>query len=99
MELFGVQVLPNNTKSNIAPGWAYVADSGPAPSAPTNSRKRAARNITGAGGNGDHTAKQNAKILRDLAALDKEGGIAGVGGGGANIPVPIRARDGAGRGM
>ena len=38
------------------------------------------------------TAKQDAKILRDLAALDRENHR------DVSIPVPIRHRDNAGRG-
>lgn len=94
MELFGVAEVATHARSNIAPGWAYVAvpDSIPNPNQPQG-RKRAARNITGAAG--DTSAKQDAKVLKSLQELDKDSG----GGRDVQIPVPIRARDGAGRGM
>lgn len=93
MELFGVAEVTTHTRSNIAPGWAYVPvpDSLPNAQQPTG-RKRAARNITGAGG--DTSAKQDAKVLKSLAELDKDSG----GGRDVQIPVPVKARDGAGRG-
>ncbi len=93
MELFGVQELPN-AKSINAPGWAYVPDTGvnPAVAALQPSRaKRVAR--IGPSGAQDTTAKQDAKILRELAALDKESHK------DVQIPVPIRHRDNAGRGI
>jgi zinc finger HIT domain-containing protein 1 len=93
MELFGVQELPNS-KSISAPGWAYVPDISSNPNAPTSqstSRKRIGRNQP-AGSAHENTAKQDAKILRDLAALDKESHK------DVQIPIPIRHRDNAGRG-
>ncbi len=93
MELFGVQELPNS-KSISAPGWAYVADTGANSSVSAlqpSSRKRAARNLPTSGHN--NTAKQDARVLRELAALDKEGNK------DVHIPVPVKHRDSAGRGM
>src|SRR3981189_1920341 len=94
MELFGVQELPN-AKSISAPGWAYVPDTGinPAVAALQPSRaKRVARNLPNASGH-ENTAKQDAKILRELVALDKESNK------DVQIPVPVRHRDNAGRGI
>ena len=88
MDLFGVLELPTS-KSLSAPGWAYVPDT-MSSAAPPAARKRA-RHMASAH---DQTARQDAKIARDLAALEKEGG-----GRDVVIPVPVRARDGAGRGM
>jgi zinc finger HIT domain-containing protein 1 len=92
MELFGVQELPNS-KSINTPGWAYVQESGlnSAGAALQPGRKRAARNQPSASAH-ENTAKQDAKILRDLAALDKDSHK------DVQIPVPVRHRDNAGRG-
>lgn len=88
-----IEVLPNST-STTTPGWAYVPDTGydpsKAPIQPTGVRKRAARN---AGVGGDTTgARQNTAVLKHLAELDKDNHR------DVHIPVPVRQRDGAGRG-
>jgi zinc finger HIT domain-containing protein 1 len=89
MELFGVQEV-STSKAGSAPGYTYVAE--PVGSGgPPASRKRAARTL-GAAVAVDYSAKQEAKVLRDLAALDKESHR------DVHIPVPIRHRDAAGRG-
>lgn len=87
-----IEVLPNST-SITAPGWAYVPDTavGPAHTSLPSSRKRAARNQPIASAH-ETSAKQDAKILRHLAELDKDNHR------DVSIPVPVRARDGAGRG-
>lgn len=91
MNLFGVVEIPTS-KSIDKPGWAYVGESlGPTPGTATTSRKRAARSQP-YGSATENTAKQDARILRDLATLDKESHR------DVTIPVPVRARDGAGRG-
>ncbi|KAH6721424.1 hypothetical protein BKA61DRAFT_728985 [Leptodontidium sp. MPI-SDFR-AT-0119] len=59
-------------------------------SSSSSSRKRA-RNQNVASSH-ETTARQDAKILRDLAALDRENAK------DVSIPVPIRHRDNAGRG-
>lgn len=93
MELFGVQELPN-AKSINAPGWAYVPDTGINPSVAALQPSRAKRVARiGPSYAQDTTAKQDAKILRELAALDKESHK------DIQIPVPIRHRDNAGRGI
>ena len=89
---FGVREVANS-KSAAAPGWAYVPDTGLSAAAAAlqpSSRKRA-RNQPVASQH-ETTAKQDAKILRELAALDRENhrDIA--------IPVPVKHRDNAGRG-
>lgn len=93
MELFGVQELPS-AKSISAPGWAYVPDTGinPSVAALQPSRAKRARNLPNASTH-ENTAKQDAKILRELAALDKESHK------DVQIPVPVRHRDNAGRGI
>jgi len=94
MDLFGVQELPSSRSIN-APGWAYVPDTGVNPSVAAlqpSSNKRAARNQPKANNAQENTAKQDAKILRDLAALDRESHK------DIQIPVPVRHRDNAGRG-
>ena len=72
------------------PGYAYVPDTGINSSVaalqPT-SRKRHRTELVG-----DTNAKQDAKLLRDLAALDRENHR------DVAIPVPVRHRDNAGRG-
>jgi zinc finger HIT domain-containing protein 1 len=89
-----IEVLPL-TKSANAPGWTYVAErglnSGPSAAQPA-SRVRAARNIPNASAS-ETTAKQDAKILRHLAELDKDNNR------DVSIPVPVRHRDNAGRGI
>lgn len=92
MNNFGVREVANS-KSAAAPGWAYVPDTGVnasvAASQPS-SRKRARNTQTVSAG--ETTAKQDAKILRGLVALDRENHR------DVTIPVPIRHRDNAGRG-
>jgi len=88
MELFGVEELANS-KSISAPGWAYVPDTGANASVAAlqpASRKRAARNQPTVSTH-ETNVKQDAKILRDLAALDKESHR------DVSIPVPIRHRN------
>ncbi|KAG4443693.1 hypothetical protein IFR05_000782 [Cadophora sp. M221] len=88
---FGVREVANS-KTAPAPGWAYVPDTGVNASAAAlqpSSRKRA-RNQNVASSH-ETTARQDAKILRDLAALDRENAK------DVSIPVPIRHRDNAGR--
>jgi zinc finger HIT domain-containing protein 1 len=88
---FGVREVANS-KAATAPGWAYVPDTGINASVaalqPT-SRKRARNQPLPS--QHETTAKQDAKILRELAALDRDAPRDA-------IPVPVRARDGAGRG-
>jgi hypothetical protein len=89
---FGVREVANS-KSVAAPGWAYVPDTGVNASVAAlqpSSRKRA-RNQPVASQH-ETTAKQDARILRELAALDRENHR------DVSIPVPIKHRDNAGRG-
>jgi zinc finger HIT domain-containing protein 1 len=89
---FGVREVANS-KSVAAPGWAYVPDTGVNASVAAlqpSSRKRA-RNQPVASQH-ETTAKQDARILRELAALDRESHR------DVSIPVPIKHRDNAGRG-
>ncbi|KAI0996251.1 hypothetical protein K3495_g11928 [Podosphaera aphanis] len=71
---FGVcEVL--STKSVAAPGWAYVAEHeihpSPASLHPT-SRKRARTSVVATPGGAVTTAKHEAKLVRELAALDRD---------------------------
>lgn len=86
MDLFGVHELP--TSKSASAGWAYIPDTLSSAAAPA-SRKRARHTASAH----DQSARQDAKVARDLASLEKEGG-----GREVSIPVPVRARDGAGRG-
>lgn len=88
---FGVTEVAHSKSS--APGWAYVpvnnGGSGTASHQPA-SRKRIRTEI----GSNHHetTARQDAKVARDVAALDKENHRE------VSIPIPPRNRDVAGRG-
>lgn len=84
---FGVREVANSKTS--APGWAYVPDTGKINALHPVSRKRLRTELTS---QNDTTAKQDAKIVRDLAALDRESHR------DVSIPVPLRHRDNAGRG-
>lgn len=86
---FGVLEVATGNSKATAPGWAYVAV-GPVTASQPSSRKRI-RNEKLPGHN-ETSAKQEAKILRELAALDRENHR------DVSIPVPIRHRDNAGRG-
>ncbi|KAI9722398.1 MAG: hypothetical protein M1828_004765 [Chrysothrix sp. TS-e1954] len=90
-----VGVLPNST-APTAPGWAYVPDTGydpsKAPIVPSGARKRAARNAHVAAA-GDQSARQQSKIARHLADLDKENNK------DVQIAVPDKPRDVAKRGL
>jgi len=90
MDNFGVIELAS-TKTTSAPGWAYVADTGGGPSSslsaavqPPPNRKRAARIGKGLSLS-DQSARQEARLRKELEALDREGG-----GGREGIPVPAR---------
>lgn len=88
---FGVREVANSKVS--APGWAYVPDTGVNASVAAlqpASRKRA-RNQNVASSH-ETTARQDAKLIRELAALDRENyrDVA--------IPLPVKHRDNAGRG-
>jgi zinc finger HIT domain-containing protein 1 len=92
MNNFGVREVANS-RATAAPGWAYVPDTGVNASVAAlqpSSRKRARTQLTASFH--ETTAKQDARILRELAALDRENHR------DVSIPVPIRHRDSAGRG-
>ncbi|KAF9879188.1 hypothetical protein CkaCkLH20_03421 [Colletotrichum karsti] len=85
MNNFGVYELAS-AKRTSAPGWAYVPDTGVNPAAaalqPAN-RKRAARNKANPSAS-DLSVRQEAKIRKELEALDKDCGR------DASIPVPAK---------
>lgn len=85
MNNFGVVELAS-AKQTVAPGWAYVPDTGPklANAQPTN-RKRA-RNAPGGGPSiGDLSARQEARIRKEVEGLEKDGNRDNT------IPVPAKA--------
>ncbi|KIN04839.1 hypothetical protein OIDMADRAFT_50673 [Oidiodendron maius Zn] len=86
---FGVREVAISTVP-VAPGWAYVPDTGSAASASQPSARKRMRTLPSASQH-ETTAKQDAKIMRELAALDRENHR------DVSIPVPIRHRDNAGR--
>lgn len=101
MYSFGVIQVPTTTKrAAAAPGYAYVPDLGrQQPSAsvsanvPQQTKRRAARALNNTATGSEYSAKQDAKIARELAALDREPGA------GAGIVVAKRSGDtAAGRG-
>ena len=93
MASFGVREVADS-KATAAPGWAYVADTGVNASVAALQPARNKRQRTQLASNQhETTAKQDAKILRELAALDRESHRE------VPIAVPVRHRDGAGRGM
>ena len=89
-----IEVLPNSTNTS-APGWAYVPDTGydpsKAPIQPSGARQRAARANTFGDGQ-EMSAKQNNAVVKRLEELDKDNHR------DLHIPVPIKQKDGAGRG-
>lgn len=86
---FGVLEVANS-RAAPAPGWAYVADTGSNASNRALQPRKRARNA--APSQHETTEKQATKVLRELAALDRENHK------DVSIPVPIRHRDNAGRG-
>jgi zinc finger HIT domain-containing protein 1 len=87
---FGVREVANS-KATTAPGWAYVPDLAPNSAVTALQPRKRARNASSGASLHETTARQDAKILRELAALDRENHR------DVNIPVPIKGRDGAGR--
>jgi zinc finger HIT domain-containing protein 1 len=88
MNNFGV-IEVANTKARHAPGWAYVPDSAPyqqQAQQPTSRKNRAARN-QGNPGLSDLSARQDAKLRKELEALDKEPASRDVG-------IPVRSGGG-----
>ncbi|TDZ74424.1 SWR1 complex subunit vps71 [Colletotrichum trifolii] len=85
MNNFGVYELAS-AKVTSAPGWAYVPDTGVNPAAaalqPAN-RKRAARNKANPSAS-DLNVRQEAKIRKELEALDRDPGK------DATIPIPAK---------
>ncbi len=89
-----IEVLPNST-TTVAPGWAYVPDTGfdpsKAPIVPSGARKRTTRTAPVAA-RGALSATQQSKIAKYLVDLDKDS-LRDV-----QIVVPNRPRDIAARG-
>lgn len=89
---FGVQEIVGS-KSTTAPGWAYVPDTGINPAVAAlqpSSRKRP--RTTGPNNTQETSAKQDAKLIRELSALDRDNHR------DVSIPVPVRHKENAGRG-
>ena len=85
MNNFGVIEIAS-TKTTHAPGWAYVPDTGVGPAAaalqPSN-RKRAARKQSKPSLS-DVSARQDAKIRKELEALDRDNHK------DANVSIPAK---------
>ena len=92
MNNFGVIEIAGG-RTTKAPGWAYVPDVGPSPAQaalqPAN-RKRAARNQS-ALSLSDVSARQDAKIRKDIEALDRDAL--------KDVNIPIPPKPGGSRGM
>ncbi|KAF3077461.1 Threonine--tRNA ligase, cytoplasmic [Trichoderma lentiforme] len=92
MNNFGVIELAS-AKTTSAPGWAYVPDTGALPGAnalqPAN-RKRA-RNAPAGVTAGDLTARQEAKIRKEIEALERDGGKDN------SIPIPAKSSKATGK--
>ncbi|KAK0383220.1 hypothetical protein NLU13_9133 [Sarocladium strictum] len=89
MNNFGVIELAG-AKTTSAPGWAYIPDTRPDPASTTlqpSNRKRARNAASGATAHtiGDLSARQEARIRKEIEALDREGG-----GRDSQIPVPLK---------
>jgi zinc finger HIT domain-containing protein 1 len=84
---FGVIECAPTGKSISAPGWAYVPDTGPNVTALQPGRKRARTQITAS--SHETTAKQDAKILREIEELQREN-VRDV-----FIPIPAKTKDNA----
>ncbi|KAF3358253.1 hypothetical protein VdG1_03030 [Verticillium dahliae VDG1] len=83
---FGViEVAGAKTKS--APGWAYVPDTGvnPAAAALQPSNRKRARNQAANPSGADLSVRQEAKIRKEVEALDRESNR------DASIPIPPKA--------
>ncbi|KAL6878715.1 hypothetical protein J3F83DRAFT_723651 [Trichoderma novae-zelandiae] len=92
MNNFGVIEIAS-AKTTSAPGWAYVPDTGAlrgANALQPASRKRA-RNAPAGLTAGDLTARQEAKIRKEIEALERDGGKDSL------IPIPARSGKAAGK--
>jgi zinc finger HIT domain-containing protein 1 len=85
---FGVQEIVIS-KTSSAPGWAYVPDTGTNPASLQPASRKRPRNVNAL--SQDTTAKQDAKLMRELAALDREHFKE------ITIPLPTRQRENNGR--
>lgn len=86
MNNFGVIELAG-ARTTAAPGWAYVPDlgAGPGSAALQPSNRKRARKTPGGTNIGDLTARQEAKIRKEVENLDRDGAKDG------SIPLPVRA--------
>lgn len=89
MNNFGVIELAG-AKTTSAPGWAYVPDTGilPGSNALQPANRKRARNAPAGVTVGDLTARQEAKIRKEIEALERDGG--------KDISIPIPAKSGKG---
>lgn len=84
MNNFGV-IEVASVRTTIAPGWAYVPDTSIHPSSqPQPGNRKRARNAPGPS-IGDLTARQEAKIRKEVEALERDWGKDNT------IPVPVRS--------
>lgn len=84
MDNFGVIELAG-PKTAATPGWAYVPDAAPLHHGPSTGRKRAAARGQGLSLS-DQSAREEARVRRELEGLDREGS------GRDAIAVPARGR-------
>ncbi|KAJ6445652.1 HIT zinc finger family protein [Purpureocillium lavendulum] len=85
MNNFGVIELAS-ARTTAAPGWAYVPDTGPAAAIQQPTNRKRARNAPG--GNlsiGDLSARQEAKVRKEIEALDRDGAR------DPTIPLPVKS--------
>jgi zinc finger HIT domain-containing protein 1 len=83
MNNFGVIEIAT-AKTTAAPGWAYVPDTGPINGGNQPANRKRARNAPGLS-LGDLSARQEAKIRKEVEALDKDNGR------DAAIPLPVKS--------
>lgn len=89
---FGVREVALSTAPQ-GPGWAYVPDTGINASVAALQPAARKRHRTELTSNTELSAKQDAKILRDIKALEQENHR------DVAIPIPERPKDNLGRGM
>ncbi|PGH29518.1 zinc finger HIT domain-containing protein 1 [[Emmonsia] crescens] len=89
MSLNKIEILPTSS-SHLTPGWAYVPDTRYGNSTGTGrasgGRKRAVRDLGGAGRAEVSSSRQNTAILRHLAELDRENHK------DTHIPIPTKQK-------
>ena len=86
MNNFGVVELAS-AKTTLAPGWAYVPDTSVSSSAALQQQpggRKRARNAPSGPSIGDLTARQEARIRKEVEALQRDGNKDNT------IPIPVK---------